>query len=218
MNSPLFKKALPHLIAIGIFLIVAAIFCKPALDSNLTLQQSDITQWQGMSHQLMERVKEKGEGALWATNMFAGMPSYQITYPGVWTPVGIFHEIFTLFLPKPINFFFLMCVSMYFLLLVLRLRPWSAIIGAVAFAFCSFTPIAVAAGHDTQMLTLGYVPATLAGMVLLFEKKYLWGFTLTALFTMMQLGMNHQQISFYFFIIVVLKCQLAAVVVHDLLD
>jgi Bacterial membrane protein YfhO len=201
MNSAWFKKALPHIIAVGIFLIVSVIFCKPALDSSLTLQQSDITQFQGMSHQLLERQKEKGEGALWMTNMFSGMPSYQVTYPSGWSPVIVIHDIFTLFLPKPINFFFLMCISMYFLLLVLKCRPWTAIIGALGFAFCSYTPIALTAGHDTKMFTLAYVPATLAAMVLIFDKKYLWGFTLTALFTAMQLGMNHQQINFYFFII-----------------
>ena len=201
MNSAWFKKALPHIIAIGIFLIVSVIFCKPALDSSQTLQQSDITQFQGMSHQLLERQKEKGEGALWMTNMFSGMPSYQVSYPAAWSPVNLFHDIFTLYLPKPINFFFLMCISMYFLLLVLKCRPWTAIIGALAFAFCSYTPIALSAGHDTKIFTLGYVPATLAAMVLIFDKKYLWGFTLTALFTAMQLGMNHQQINFYFFII-----------------
>lgn len=201
MNSAWFKKALPHIIAVGIFLIVSVIFCKPALDSSLTLQQSDITQFQGMSHQLLERQKEKGEGALWMTNMFSGMPSYQVTYPYPWSPVVRLHDIFTAFLPKPINFFFLMCISMYFLLLVLKTRPWTAIIGALAFAFCSYTPIALTAGHDTKMFTLAYVPATLAAMILIFDKKYLWGFTLTALFTAMQLGMNHQQINFYFFII-----------------
>ncbi|MEI9959224.1 MAG: hypothetical protein WDM90_23580 [Ferruginibacter sp.] len=83
----------------------------------------------------------------------------------------------------------------------LKLRPWTAVIGALAFAFCSFTPIATVAGHDTQMLTLAYVPATLAGMVLLFDKKYLWGFTITALFTMLQLGMKHQQINYYFLLL-----------------
>lgn len=204
MNSAWFKKALPHIIAVGIFLIVSVIFCKPALDSSQTLQQSDITQFQGMSHQLLERQKEKGEGALWMTNMFSGMPSYQVSYPSGWSPVILIHNVFTLFLPKPINFFFLMCISMYFLLLVLKCRPWTAIIGALGFAFCSYTPIALTAGHDTKMFTLAYVPATLAAMVLIFDKKYLWGFTLTALFTAMQLGMNHQQINFYFFIIAVI--------------
>lgn len=201
MNAAWFKKALPHLIAIGIFLLVSVIFCKPALNSDLTLQQSDISQFKGMSHQLLEREKEKGATALWMTNMFSGMPSYQVTYPAPWSPVTYFHNIFTLFLPNPINFFFLMCISMYFLLLVLKTRPWTAIIGALAFAFCSYTPIALTAGHETKMFTLAYVPATLAAMVLIFDKTYLWGFTLTALFTAMQLGMNHQQINYYFFII-----------------
>ncbi|NOT90691.1 YfhO family protein [Ferruginibacter sp.] len=205
MNAAWFKKALPHFIAIGIFLLVSVIFCKPALNSDLTLQQSDITQFKGMSHQLLEREKEKGASALWMTNMFSGMPSYQVTYPvPSWGPITYIHNFFTLFLPNPINFFFLMCISMYFLLLVLKTRPWTAIIGALAFAFCSYTPIALTAGHETKMFTLAYVPATLAAMVLIFDKKYLWGFTLTALFTALQLGMNHQQINYYFFIIAVI--------------
>lgn len=204
MNAAWFKKVLPHIIAVAIFLIVSVVFCKPALDSSLTLQQSDITQFQGMSHQLLERQKEKGEGALWMTNMFSGMPSYQVTYPSGWSPVILLHSIFTLNLPKPINFFFLMCISMYFLLMVLKCKPYTAIIGALGFAFCSYTPIALSAGHDTKMFTLAYVPATLAAMVLIFDKKFLWGFTLTALFTAMQLGMNHQQINYYFFIIAAL--------------
>jgi hypothetical protein len=204
MNQNWFKKILPHLIAIGIFLIVSIIFCKPALDSSLTMQQGDITQWQSMSHQLTERYMAKGQGALWITNMFAGMPSYSVGYPTPWNPITMLNNLFTLWLPKPVNFFFLMCISMYFLLSVLKVRPWAAILGGLAFAFSSFTPIATVAGHDTQMLTLAYVPATLAGMVLLFNRKYLWGFTLTALFTMMQIGMNHQQISYYFFIIAVI--------------
>ncbi|MBP6431837.1 MAG: YfhO family protein [Ferruginibacter sp.] len=201
MNSAWFKKALPHIIAVGIFLLVSVIFCKPALDSSLTLQQSDITQFQGMSHQLLEREKEKGISGLWMPNMFSGMPSYQVTYPTIWSPIVIFHNFFTLYLPHPINFFFLMCISMYFLLLVLKCRPWTAIIGALAFAYCSYTPIALTAGHDTKMFTLAYVPATLAAMILIFDKKYLWGFTLTALFTAMQIGMKHQQVNYYFFII-----------------
>jgi hypothetical protein len=41
------KSLLPHVIAIIIFVIVAAIYCKPALEGKV-LSQSDVTHWKGM--------------------------------------------------------------------------------------------------------------------------------------------------------------------------
>jgi hypothetical protein len=51
MKNVSFKKLYPHLIAVAVFLVVSAIFCKPALESGVILKQSDITSWHAMSHQ-----------------------------------------------------------------------------------------------------------------------------------------------------------------------
>lgn len=48
MLKSIFKSALPHIVAVTIFAIVAIIYCKPALEGKV-LQQSDITQWKGMA-------------------------------------------------------------------------------------------------------------------------------------------------------------------------
>ena len=202
MKSISFKSLLPHLIAIAIFLIVAVVFCKPALEKDLVLQQSDIAGWQGMSHQSFQYKEAHGHFPLWASNMFSGMPAYQIAMDGPWTPLSIIHSIITLWMPIPISFFFLACISFYFLCLCLRIKPWAAILGALAFAYCSFDPIIITAGHNTQMFALAYAPALLGAVILIYEKKYISGFVLTALFTAMEIFQNHQQISYYLFIII----------------
>ena len=198
-----FKKLIPHAVAVGIFLLVTVIFCKPALESGVVLKQSDISSWQAMSHQSMEYKAAKGHYPLWVSTMFSGMPAFQIAIEGAWSPLFVIDRAFQLWLPKPMNFFFLACISFYFLCMCLRVRPYAAIIGAIAFAFCTYSPIIITAGHDTKMLTLAYSPALIGAAILLFNKKYFSGFALTALFTALEVGSGHQQVSYYVFLIMV---------------
>ncbi len=201
MKNFSFKKLLPHAIAIAIFLIVAVIFCKPVLETDTVLQQGDISGWEGMSHQSFQYKEAHGHFPLWSTNMFSGMPAYQIAMDGPWTPLTIVHSIFTLWLPSPISFFFLACISFYFLCQCLRLRPWASVLGALAFAYCSFDPIIITAGHNSQILALAYAPALLGAIILIFDKKYITGFVLTSLLTAMQILQDHQQVSYYLFLV-----------------
>ena len=149
----------------------------------------------------MEYKAAKGHYPLWVSTMFSGMPAYQIAIEGAWSPLFIIDKAFQLWLPKPMNFFFLACISFYFLCMCLRVKPYAAIIGAIAFAFCSYSPIIITAGHDTKMLTLAYSPALIGAAILLFNKKYFTGFALTALFTALEVGSGHQQVSYYVFLI-----------------
>jgi hypothetical protein len=170
MKKTLWQQVMPHLISVAIFLVVALIFCRPALESDVVMKQGDITNWEGMSHQSFQYKEKHGHFPLWITSMYAGMPGYQVAMEGPWTPLGIVDKIIQLGLPKPINIFFLACITFYFLCVVLRIRPWVAVIGGLAFAYSSTFPQFITAGHDTQMLSLAYVPAVLAGIMLLFEK------------------------------------------------
>lgn len=201
MNSIKLKSILPHLIAMIIFLLVTVIFCKPALESGVILKQSDATGWMGMAHQSLEYEKDHGHLPLWNTNMFGGMPNYQIAMKGDWSPTIIFDKIMQLGLPQPFNFFYLACICFYFLCICIGLRPHAAVIGALGFAFSSYSPIIVTAGHATKMLALAYSPAVLGAVILLFKRRYLIGLTLTALFTALQIAQAHQQITYYLFMI-----------------
>jgi hypothetical protein len=198
------RSLIPHLIAVGIFLLVTVIFCKPALESGVALKQGDITSWKAMSHQAFEYKEKHGEFPLWLPNMFSGMPAYQVAIEGHWSPLEIVDKVIQLGLPEPFNFFYLACICFYFLCICLGVRPYIAILGSLAFAFCSYSPIIITAGHNTKMLALAYAPAVMGAMVLVFKKNYFTGFVLMALLTCLQIGQGHQQITYYLLLIMLL--------------
>ncbi|MFZ9388617.1 MAG: hypothetical protein ACO25B_12125, partial [Chitinophagaceae bacterium] len=143
---------------------------------------------------------KNGHFPLWNPNLFSGMPNYQVAMEGksvLPDTVGIF----SLGLPKPINFFFLACLCFYILCLSLRINPIVAMLGGLAYAFSTYNPVIVAAGHDTQMLATAFMPLLLAGLVNLFEKNYWLGFALTTFGAYQQIGVNHLQVTYYFVII-----------------
>ena len=73
-----------------------------------------------------------------------------------------------------------------------------AALGAVLWAFSSYYFIIIAAGHIWKFVTLAYIPPTIAGLVLAYRGRYLWGGILTALFLALQIQSNHVQMSSYF--------------------
>jgi hypothetical protein len=199
-----FKRALPHLIAIAIFLIVAVIYCKPALQGKV-VSQHDIQGWRGMSQQSVEFNEKYGYYPLWTNSMFSGMPAYQIFLDArTHVLVGYIGNVITLGLPKPVSFFFLACICFYFLCVVAGASPWVSIMGGLAYAYSTFDPIIIAVGHNTQMESIGYMPAVLAGLLLLYQRKYLWGFALTALFSALLIAQNHLQMVYYTLIITII--------------
>lgn len=199
MKQGLFRKLLPHLIAFAVFLIIALIYCKPALDGQV-LQQHDITGWKGSIHQ-SELFKEKhGKMPLWTNSLFSGMPAFQIGYDSNNIIPGYAHTLFTLGLPAPVQFFFLACICFYFLSIVLKVNPYVGIMGALGFAYATYNPVIISVGHATKMWTMAYMPALLGSLILIYEKKYWLGAALTALFSSVMIAMNHPQIAYYFFI------------------
>ena len=200
MKSISFSKIYPHLIAIGIFLLTTLIFCKPSLDGDKTLKQPDTMGWQGMSQQSMEYKKQHGHFPLWTNSMFSGMPTYQIAMGGneqISAPMAFINNAMSLWLPMPMNFFFLAALFFYILCVVARIKPWVAIIGGIAYAFATYNPIIIVAGHNTKMMSLAYAPMIFTGLYLLFQRKYLIGFTITAYFSASFIGQNHLQIVYY---------------------
>ena len=114
MNKGLLSKLLPHIIAIGIFLIVSVLFCKPVLQGNV-LNQHDIIGWKGMAQNAFDYKEKHGHFPLWNPALFSGMPNYQVAMSGK-ELLPDFLKIFTLGLPISVNFFF--CVSVCFCILL----------------------------------------------------------------------------------------------------
>jgi len=195
------KKILPHIIAIGVFMVVTLLYCKPALEGKV-LQQHDIVNWKGMSHDAELYRTRHGEYPLWTNGIFSGMPSYQIAFASNnYVPYFLPH-ILGLWMPEPFLYFFLACLCFYLLTQVLRLNPYLGIMGALSFAFATYNPVIISVGHHTKMMTIAMMPAFLAAVLLVFNRKYWLGTGLLALFSGAMVAMNHAQIIYYAFIIV----------------
>lgn len=201
MKNFSFKNIMPHLIAVGIFLLATVIFCKPALESGVVLQQGDVTAVESMKQQSVVYKQQHGVYPLWITSMFSGMPAYNIIFDGPSSPFGFIDSMMQLWLPKPLNFFFLCSICFYILCMCVRVRPWVAIFASLAFAYATYNPILVVAGHDTKLLAMAYAPALIGSVILLFDKHYIKGFMLTAVFATLHLKQNHQQITYYVFLL-----------------
>lgn len=200
MNKALFNKVLPHLIAVVIFLVVATIYCRPVLE-GMTLNQHDVIMWEGANKQSLDYKEKYGRYPLWTNSMFSGMPTFQIAYTSNNVVPWIAHAIFSLGLPEPIQFFFLACIFFYFLCMVLRVRPVVGILGALAFAYATYNPVIISAGHNTKMWCIAYMPAVLGSVLLIYDRKYWLGAGLTALFTSILIALNHLQIAYYLFLV-----------------
>ncbi|SFD81846.1 membrane protein YfhO [Chitinophaga sp. CF118] len=212
MKPDWFKKLLPHIIAIGVLLLLAVLYCKPVLDGKV-LSQNDNIQWQAMAKQSLDYKATHGHTPLWTNRMFGGMPAYQIALESN-APFNIatFNSLFTLWLPKPIHFLFLAALGFYFLSYVLRVRSWIGVLGAIAYAYSTYDPVIIGAGHDTKMMAIAYLPAVLAGILLLVQKKYLQGLAVTTLFMSLLIAMNHLQVTYYFFLLLAILGIVFAVV------
>jgi hypothetical protein len=202
MLKTIFKSALPHLLAILVFAIVAIVYCKPALDGKV-LQQSDNIQWKGMSHSQQTELEATGNVPLWNNGMFGGMPGYLIMMPKLYNDVPYyFSQILTLGLPKPINFFVLASICFYLLTVVVGANPYVGILTSLTYAFSTYNPIIVSVGHDTKMMAIALMPGIIAGVILLFNKKYLAGLVVTSLFVGALITTKHYQIAYYTILII----------------
>src|SRR5580698_5340775 len=197
MQNKLFLMLLPHAIAVVVFLLIAIVYCKPAFDGKV-LQQQDVTQWKAMAQNSSQYQEAHGYFPLWTEGMFSGMPGYMIEIDArVASPHYFAFGLLSLWLKEPAGYFFMACICFYFLALLLRVNPYIGIMGSLTYAYATYNAVIIAVGHDTKMTAIAIMPAFIAGVLLIFEKKYLWGTALTALFTACFIAANHPQIAYY---------------------
>lgn len=197
------KRFIPHLAVVLIFLVVILVYFSPVLEGK-RLQQSDITQWKGMSKEITDYRAKTGEEALWTNSMFGGMPAYQISVKYKGNLITYVDNIFKLGLPHPANLVFIYFIGFFILLMVMKVDPWLALAGALAFTFSSYFFIILEAGHNSKAHAIGYMAPVLAGILLTYRGKYLAGSLLTALFLALELNANHLQITYYLALMVVM--------------
>jgi len=196
MKSIHINKVKPHIIAIGVFLLLTVVYFLPTL-SGSSLSTHDVSQWIGMSKEILDYKAQTGNEALWTNSMFSGMPSYQISvlYPSNW--VKYINDFIWLGLPSPANIVFLALLSFYILAVTLKADFRLAIALAIAYAFCSFNFVSLVAGHNTKVQAIALMPMVIAGVIMTYRGKWLSGGALTALALSLQIYANHLQITYY---------------------
>jgi len=191
-----FKKIRIDLLIVLGFAVVALLFCYPQLQGKKLIQGDNIS-WQGMAREGMAYHDSTGKDVLWTNCVFGGMPSYTIyTAASNHNYISYIQSIIQA-IGKPAYFFFLAMLAFFILLRVLNIDKWLSGIGAVAYAFSSFNAVIVMAGHETQMMSLGYLPAVLAGFLLLYRGKWLYGTCLYAVTIALMVANNHFQVLYY---------------------
>jgi len=197
MNNPILKSALPHIIAVAIFILAGIAYFTPVMD-GYRISQSDIMMHKGTSKEIQDHRAEYGEEPLWTNNAFGGMPTTQIS---IFYPTNMMQHLskaFQLWLPSPLNFFFILMIGFYIMTQFLGVKPWLGILGSLAYALSCYFVIIIMVGHNTKVLALGYLPAMIGAVIYTYRsRKIFLGAVLTALFVALELTSNHVQITFY---------------------
>lgn len=197
------KKILPDFIAIVVFAVLSFAYFFPADIENRILFQHDIAAGAGAGQEALEYRGQTGERTRWTNSIFGGMPTYQISpsYDSA-QPLQWVQKVYQLFLPSYVSLTFIMMVGFYILLRAFGLSVWLAGLGGILWAFSSYFFILISAGHIWKFITLAYIPPTIAGIVLAYRGKLLWGGIVTALFIALQITSNHVQMSYYFLFVI----------------
>ena len=197
-----FKKALPYLAAVICFLLISVAYFPDVLEGKRIAQHDNLT-FAGMSKEVADYREETGKEPLWTNSMFGGMPAYLVSTQYKGNIISYLRHAFQLG-PRPVSFLFLYMLGFFILLVAIRVNPWLAIAGSIAFAFSSYNFSIIAAGHNSKAIAIGYMAPVLAGVILSFRGKRVLGMAITGLFLSLQLFAGHPQITYYTLIMVLL--------------
>jgi len=195
-----FSRIIPYIVSILVFYLATLSYFYPELLENKSLGQTDVVQFEGMSKRSVDyKKKNDGKQALWNDAMFSGVPDYLIATGVPEAALLTLKQITNGFLNKKTSahLLFTHMFCFWVLLLSFRVRPWLAMIGALAFAFSSYNIINIEAGHVTKSWAIAYSALVLAGIHLIFKKNLLLGFGILAFGLSLQIGAPHYQITFY---------------------
>ena len=199
-----YKKFLPDVLAILFFVAISMIyFLGPIRDGKvLAGQDHDAAIGSGIEME-QYRAAHNGERTRWTNTLFSGMPTYQMSPSYSSTDkLSTLESFYRLGLPTVASYVFMMLLGFYILLRAFDFRVWMSALGAILWAFSSYYFIIIQAGHIWKLLTLCFIPPTIAGMVLCYRGKYMLGVVTTGIFTALQILSNHAQMTYYFLFVI----------------
>ncbi|SHK82484.1 YfhO family protein [Xylanibacter ruminicola] len=199
----LLKKWLPDVLAVLLFAVLAFAYFFPADIEGRILYRHDASAGRGAGQEGVEYLQKTGERSRWTNALFGGMPTYQMapSYKST-DKLSTMTKIYHLFLPENVWYVFAYLLGFYILLRAFDFRQHLAALGSIIWAFSTYFLIIIAAGHIWKVWALAYLPPMIAGIVLAYRGKYLWGFLLTAIFTAFEINANHVQMTYYYLFII----------------
>ena len=192
----------PHAIAVLGFILISLIYFYPVLQGK-KIAQSDIVQYTGMAKEQIDFRATENADPYWTNSAFGGMPTYQL---GANYPHEYINKIDSALriLPRPADYLFLYFLGFYVLLLVLKADPLKAFFGALAFGFSTYLIIILGVGHNAKAHAIAYMPMVIAGILLVFQRKFIVGGLLTMFAAALELNANHPQMTYYLLFLILI--------------
>ena len=197
------KKYLPDVLVVIIFAVISFAYFFPADLDGRILYRHDSSAGRGAGQETAEYHERTGKVSRWSNATFSGMPTYQ-TAPS-YQSVSVLNQAvkaYHLWLPDNVWYVFAYLLGFYILLRAFDFRQSLAALGSIVWAFSSYFFIIIAAGHIWKVMALAYLPPMIAGIVLAYRGKYLWGFIVTAIFAAFEVDANHVQMTYYYLFII----------------
>ncbi len=191
------KRYIPLLLAVVLYALFALCYFSPQLSGDV-LSQGDVRQYRGMTQEILETREAVGEDPQWSGSMFSGMPAYLINvdYPSqiIKRWVGGVTKI----VDTPAAFIFFAMFAMWLMLVMMGVGGYVAIVGGAMYGLSTYFFLIIGAGHITKMWALVYAPLLMGAVSMTLRGNKWWGAALAALFTSLEIGANHPQITYYF--------------------
>ena len=195
------KKVLPYVVIVAGFVVIAYAYAPQVLQGKV-VNQSDISSWKGMSHEILEwNGEHPDDPALWTGSMFGGMPATQISVDYRGDATDPFYNLL-FWGQRPPSYLIISLLGGFLLFLAFGVNPWLSAVGAIAVTFCSYNMQIVQVGHNTKMVAIAFMPWVLAALVYAYRRKALLGAVFFALALSFQIKANHPQITYYLAFIV----------------
>ncbi|MCQ2315612.1 MAG: YfhO family protein [Bacteroidales bacterium] len=196
------RKTLGVVLCIVVFALITLVYFSPIIQGK-RIKQHDVEMHKGMSQEIVDYKAKTGEQSLWTNSMFGGMPAWNISVQQDSNLMNYVHKLLNVGFPHPFGAVFVSMLGFFILLLVLGCKTGVSFVGALAYGLTSYLFIVIGAGHNSKAMAMAYMAPVIAGILLTYKGKYLWGSVLTAISLALEVRAGHLQITYYLLLIVV---------------
>ncbi len=196
------RKTLGVVLCIVVFALITLVYFSPIIQGK-RIKQHDVEMHKGMSQEIVDYKAKTGEQSLWTNSMFGGMPAWNISVQQDSNLMNYVHKLLNVGFPHPFGVVFVSMLGFFILLLVLGCKTGVSFVGALAYGLTSYLFIIIGAGHNSKAMAMAYMAPVIAGILLTYKGKYLWGSVLTAISLALEVRAGHLQITYYLLLIVV---------------